>query len=39
MKRGTIVFGLLAQLLMAGFLWAQSDRGSITGTVDRKSVV
>lgn len=33
MKRRTIAFGLLAQLLMAGFLWAQSDRGSITGTV------
>jgi hypothetical protein len=33
MKRGTIAFGLLAQLLMAGFLWAQADRGAITGTV------
>jgi len=33
MKRRTIAFGLLAQLLMAGFLWAQSDRGAITGTV------
>jgi hypothetical protein len=33
MKRRTIAFGLLAQLLMAGFLWAQSDRGSMTGTV------
>jgi len=33
MRRRTITFGLLAQLLMAGFLWAQADRGAITGTV------
>jgi hypothetical protein len=33
MRRRTITFGLLAQLLMAGFLWAQADRGAISGTV------
>ena len=33
MRRRSIAFGLFAQLLMAGFLWAQTDRGAITGTV------
>jgi len=32
MRRSTMV-GLLAQLLFTGILWAQSDRGAITGTV------
>jgi len=33
MRVRNVLFGLFAQLLVVGSLWAQSDRGAITGTV------